>query len=51
MAQVKIYGLREHLEPVRARLCDVIHSCVVDALQFDERAHRFFHLEPRFGGR
>jgi hypothetical protein len=47
MAQVKIYGLREYLEPVRERLSDVIHSCVVDALQFpqDKRAHRFFHMQ------
>ena len=47
MAQVKIYGVREHLDPVKVRLSDVIHSCVVDALSFprDKRAHRFFPLE------
>ena len=47
MSQIKIYGLREHLEPVRARLSDAIHSCVVDALKFppEKRAHRFFHME------
>jgi phenylpyruvate tautomerase PptA (4-oxalocrotonate tautomerase family) len=47
VAQVKIYGLREHLKPVQARLSDAIHSCVVEALQFppDKRAHRFLHLE------
>jgi hypothetical protein len=41
------YGLREHLEPVKQRLSDAIHSCVVDALQFppDKRAHRFFHMD------
>jgi phenylpyruvate tautomerase PptA (4-oxalocrotonate tautomerase family) len=48
MAQVKIYGLRKHLQPLRAQLSDVIHSCVVEALRFppDKRAHRFFHMEP-----
>ena len=48
MGQIKIYGLREHLEPVKARMSDAIHACVVEALQFPEnkRAHRFFHLEP-----
>ena len=48
MSQIKIYGLREHLDPVKARLSDVIHSCVVDALSFpqDKRAHRFFPLDP-----
>lgn len=47
MGQVKVYGLREHLEPVKARLSDAIHSCVVEALKFpaDKRAHRFFHME------
>ena len=47
MAQIKIYGLREHLEPLRARMSDAIHSCVVDALKFppDKRAHRFFPMD------
>jgi phenylpyruvate tautomerase PptA (4-oxalocrotonate tautomerase family) len=47
MAQVKIYGRREHLRPIQAELSDAIHSCVVEALQFpaNKRAHRFFHLE------
>lgn len=47
MAQIKIYGLKEHLNPIKARLSDVIHGCVVEALKFpqDKRAHRFFPLE------
>lgn len=47
MAQVKIYGLREHLVPVRERLSELIHSCVVEALGLppDKRFHRFFPLE------
>jgi len=47
MAQVKIYGVKEQLNPIKAQLSDVIHSCVVDALAFpkDKRAHRFFPLE------
>lgn len=46
MAQIKVYGLRERLDPIKARLSDVIHACVVEALQFpeDKRAHRFFPL-------
>ncbi len=48
MSQIKIYGVREHLDPVKARMSDVIHSCVVEALSFsaDKRAHRFFPLQP-----
>jgi phenylpyruvate tautomerase PptA (4-oxalocrotonate tautomerase family) len=47
MAQIKIYGIRTHLNSVKARLSEVIHSCVVDALQFpiDKRAHRFFPMD------
>ncbi len=47
MAQIKIYGVREHLNPVKAVLSETIHSCVVDALHFppDKRAHRFFPMD------
>ena len=47
MAQIKIFGAKEQLNPIKARLSDVIHSCIVDALQFpiDKRAHRFFPLD------
>jgi len=47
VSQIKIYGLREHLDPVKSLLSDVIHSCVVDTLSFpkDKRAHRFFPME------
>lgn len=48
MSQIKIYGLKEHLDPIKRQLSDVVHSCVVDALHFpeDKRAHRFFPLDP-----
>jgi hypothetical protein len=47
MSQVKIYGLRLHLDPIKQQLSDIIHSCVMDALQYpsDKRAHRFFPLD------
>ena len=47
MAQIKIYGLRQHLEPVRKVLSDTIHRCVVEALEYppDKRAHRFILLD------
>jgi hypothetical protein len=46
MAQVKIYGIGDHLNPIKTKLSEVIHSCVVDALQFppSKRAHRFFPM-------
>ncbi|WP_020481676.1 tautomerase family protein [Methylomonas sp. MK1] len=47
MAQIKIYGIKDHLNPIKRQLSDVIHDCVVDALHFpvDKRAHRFFPME------
>lgn len=47
MSQVKVFGLRSNLGPIIPAVSDVIHSCVVDALQYpkDKRAHRFFQLE------
>jgi phenylpyruvate tautomerase PptA (4-oxalocrotonate tautomerase family) len=47
MAQIKIYGLREHLDPIKTRLSDTIHGCVVEALAYppEKRAHRFFPLD------
>jgi len=49
VAQVKVYGLREHLDPVKAAMSDAIHSCIVEALQFppEKRAHRFFPMDPQ----
>ncbi len=47
MSQIKIYGIKEKLAPVRERLSEVIHECVMEALQFpaDKKAHRFFLME------
>jgi hypothetical protein len=47
MAQVKVYGLRSALDPIKRQLSDVIHACVMDAFEYpaDKRAHRFFPLE------
>jgi len=47
LAQVKVYGVKENLNLVKAELSDLIHSCVVDALKFpvNKKAHRFFPLD------
>jgi 5-carboxymethyl-2-hydroxymuconate isomerase len=47
MAQIKVYGIKEKLIPVRTALSEVIHECVMEALQFprDKRAHRFFPMD------
>ncbi|MFK4436403.1 tautomerase family protein [Paenibacillus sp. RC21] len=46
MAQIKIYGIKEALNPIKEQLSDVIHFAVVDAFQYppDKRFHRFFPM-------
>jgi 4-oxalocrotonate tautomerase family enzyme len=46
VAQIRVYGIAERLNPVKARLSDAIHACIVEALKFplDKRAHRFFPM-------
>jgi len=46
MAQIKVYGLDSHLNPIKKQLSDVIHGCVVEALVFpeDKRFYRFFPM-------
>lgn len=48
MAQIKIYGLRAHLDKHRSSLSDAIHAGVMDALSYpaEKRFHRFIALEP-----
>ncbi len=48
MAQVKIFGLAHSLDPIKKKLSDAIHSCVVEALDLppEKRFHRFFPMQP-----
>jgi Tautomerase enzyme len=47
MAQVKIYALRETLEP-REEISNAIHNSVMEAFEYpaNKKFHRFFPLEP-----
>jgi len=47
MAQIKIYGLKLHLEKVRERLSNSIHSSLIECFGLPEnkRFHRFISLE------
>ncbi|WP_223068329.1 tautomerase family protein [Paenibacillus caui] len=47
MAQVKIFGLKDHLNPIKERFSEIIHSCVVEAFHFppDKKFHRFFAMD------
>jgi phenylpyruvate tautomerase PptA (4-oxalocrotonate tautomerase family) len=43
---ITIYGIDEHLDPVKAKMSDVLHRCLVEVLGLpeDKRAHRFVAL-------
>lgn len=47
MAQVKVFGLKDQLNPIKQQLSEVIHSCVVDVFKMplDKKFHRFFAME------
>lgn len=47
MAQVKIFGIKERLNPVKARLSDIVHECVVASFDLPEskKFHRFFPMD------
>jgi len=47
MGQIKIYGVIDNLNPIKEKLSEVIHSCMVDALQFptEKKFHRFFPMD------
>lgn len=44
---ILIYGIREHLNPIKANLSDVVHSCMQRVLSMpeDKRAHRFIPMD------
>ena len=47
MGQIKIYGINDSLNPIKETLSNIIHSCMMDALEFpsDKKFHRFFPMD------
>ncbi|MDO6421573.1 tautomerase family protein [Saccharophagus degradans] len=43
---IVIYGIKENLNPIKAKLSDVIHGCMQNVLGMpeDKRAHRFMPM-------
>lgn len=43
---IRVYGIKEQLNPIKQALSDVINECMVEALAFPEnkRAQRFFPM-------
>ncbi len=44
---IVIYGIKDNLNPIKARLSDIIHQCMQATLGLpeDKRAHRFIALD------
>lgn len=44
---ITIYGLKEQLNPIKAKLSDTIHNCIQSVLGLPEgkRAHRFIPMD------
>ncbi|BFM05038.1 tautomerase family protein [Ketobacter sp. MCCC 1A13808] len=44
---IVVYGIKENLNPIKAKLSDVIHGCMQSVLGMpeDKRAHRFVPLD------
>ncbi|MCT1537925.1 MULTISPECIES: tautomerase family protein [Lysinibacillus] len=47
MGQIKIYGVKGRLNPIKETLSNIIHSCMVDALEYplDKKFQRFFPMD------
>lgn len=48
MAQIEVYGLREHIENHREAISAAIHTAIVEVLNLprEKRFHRFFPMDP-----
>ena len=44
---IRIYGIKEKLNPVKEKLSNVINQCMITALEFpdNKRAHRFIPMD------
>lgn len=49
MAQIKVYGLRQTLEKIKASLSEIIHESLVGELGLpaEKKFQRFFPMEPQ----
>ncbi|MGG2054510.1 tautomerase family protein [Lysinibacillus pakistanensis] len=47
MGQIKIYGVKDRLNPIKETLSNIIHACMIEALEYpsDKKFHRFFPME------
>jgi phenylpyruvate tautomerase PptA (4-oxalocrotonate tautomerase family) len=47
MGQIKVFGIKKQLHPIRIKLSEILHECVMDAFQYpkEKKAHRFIYID------
>ncbi|WP_348800261.1 tautomerase family protein [Flavobacterium adhaerens] len=47
MGQIKIFGIRKELHPIREKVSEIISECMFEAFQFpkEKKAHRFIYID------
>ena len=47
MGQIKIFGIKQELHPIRERVSEILQECMFEAFQYpkEKRAHRFIYVD------
>jgi phenylpyruvate tautomerase PptA (4-oxalocrotonate tautomerase family) len=47
MGQIKIFGIKQELHPIRERVSEILQECMFEAFQYpkEKRAHRFIYID------
>ncbi len=47
MGQIKIFGIKKNLHPVREQLSEILHECMMEAFRYpkEKKAHRFIYID------
>ena len=47
MGQIKIFGIKKELHPIREKISEIISECMFEAFQFpkEKKAHRFIYID------
>ena len=47
MGQIKIFGIKQELHPIRERVSEILQECMFEAFKYpkEKRAHRFIYLD------
>jgi len=47
MGQIKIFGIRKEIYPIREKISEILSECMFEAFQFpkEKKAHRFIYID------